>query len=1506
MANKAKALAKRAKRFVRDLFDDRPAGTGQTSQTQPTSAGQKQSQDWAGLKRLAAALNNGADGFGPLKDATEILVSLISTFETAAGNRKDYQDLKVELDDLFGEIDAYISEPAQVTMTSSIKNLARWFSDFTHADNALQLNTTRDIRRELNEMAMENHLQRLPNSPTASYCSNGAANLRHGCTQNTRVDVLNGLQEWAQNPTSKKIYWLNGMAGTGKTTIAYSLSKELEKNETLAASFFCSRQIPECRDVNRIVPTIAYQLARFSLPFRQAVCRALKDYPDVCNRPVAEQFRHLVADPLNGVENTLPTGLVVVIDALDECEAETGVSDILDTVLSHAPDLPLKFFVSSRPDSNILAHMRHKQGERVNTEMRLHELAQTVVQTDIRTYLTDELGASFKVGAAQMDFLVERSGVLFIYAATVVRYIKGHNLSRGELRLARVLESPTGSSGLKTEAIDRLYTTIIQAAYDDEELTEADRVEMLLVLHTVICAREPMSEELVARFLRFKDKRHVQAAVGPLLSVLQVSETTGVIATLHESFRDYVLDELRSGRFYCDSGKHHTQLAYLCFYHLSLPKPFNVCCLRSSYAFDQDIPGLQEQIDNVISEELFYSCRHWHSHLISSERSEAVMNLLLNFLSKRLFMWMEIMNLKQAFAHGMQMIYEIESSTRTSSWLNENGKSLLQDAWKFMSMCISDSVLKSTPHIYVSALLFWLSDSLLKRIYHSAIPGMIGDDSTAMEQRRVTSLLTMNARALVQVVGYSPDGAYVVSGSWDNTVRIWDIRSGKQVGQSLDGHTSGVSSVGYSPDGAYIVSGSDDNTVRIWDARTGKQVGQSLDGHTSGVWSVGYSPDGAYIVSGSDDNTVRIWDARTGKQVGQSLDGHTSGVYSVGYSPDGAYIVSGSHDKTMRIWDARTGKQVGQSLDGHTSPVNSVGYSPDGAYIVSGSDDNTVRIWDARTGKQVGQSLDGHTSPVNSVGYSPDGAYIVSGSWDNTVRIWDARTGKQVGQSLDGHTSPVSSVGYSPDGAYIVSGSSDKTVRIWDARTGKQVGQSLDGHTSAVFSVGYSPDGAYIVSGSSDNTVRIWDARTGKQVGQSLDGHTRAVNSVGYSPDGAYIVSGSHDKTVRIWDARTGKQVGQSLDGHTSEVSSVGYSPDGAYIVSGSDDNTVRIWDARTGKQVGQSLDGHTSEVYSVGYSPDGAYIVSGSHDNTVRIWDARTGKQVGQSLDGHTSPVNSVGYSPDGAYIVSGSWDNTVRIWDARTGKQVGQSLDGHTSPVSSVGYSPDGAYIVSGSWDKTVRIWDARTGKQVGQSLDAHTSRVSSVGYSPDGAYIVSGSHDNTVRIWDAGTTKQVGQPLESHTDQVNSVTYSPDGLRAVSGSSDNAIRFYEPPACHSINHPDISQPNDRFSSDLFYDKDHLAGVATNTASHICGSACHATGRHRTWNLNQDGWLVLDTGELLLWVPPDLRVTLVRPQNSAVMFSRFGALHLQFDPDIIGENWSQHFCPSILRQSCLEEHRP
>ena len=288
-------------------------------------------------------------------------------------------------------------------------------------------------------------------------------------------------------------------------------------------------------------------------------------------------------------------------------------------------------------------------------------------------------------------------------------------------------------------------------------------------------------------------------------------------------------------------------------------------------------------------------------------------------------------------------------------------------------------------------------------------------------------------------------------------------------GHTLQGHTDGVNSVAFSPDGQTLASGSYDNTIRLWDVATGESL-KILTGHTYEVNSVSFSPEGQTLASGSGDNTVRLWDVSTGETL-RTLQGHTIFVLSVAFSPDGETLASGSRDRTIRLWDVSTGETL-KTLRGHTDFVHSVSFSPDGETLASGSADNTIRLWDVSTGETL-RTLQGHTFSVRSVSFSPDGETLASGSSDDTIRLWDVATGRNR-KTLRGDMDRVLSVSFSPDGETLASGSDDNTVRLWDVATGAEL-RTLEGHTLSVVSVSFSPDGETLASGSADWTVLLWN-----------------------------------------------------------------------------------------------------------------------------------------------------------------------------------------------------------------------------------------------------------------------------------------------------------------------------------------------------------------------------------------------------------------------------------------------
>ncbi|EAU82131.1 HNWD3 [Coprinopsis cinerea okayama7 len=982
---------------------------------------------------------------------------------------------------------------------------------------------------------------------------------RPGCTPGTRVALLADLLGWAKKVHSPHLFWLNGVAGTGKSTIAESFSAQLHDRKMLGASFFCSIKVDDRKDAQLIIPTLAKAMARSNAQFREALDVVLESCDDPTAMKLEDQYQKLILEPAASAFKHTSTTIVVVIDALDECDKDKATELLLRAIIAQKPSVPLKFFVTSRPETAIRETF---DTSAVHGLVRLHDIERDIVQADIFAFVVHSLFQNSairkKYGSRwpppEVQKIAAQAGHLFIVAATMVKYITtrtGNPVQRLE-KLASAERPPLSS-------IDELYSRVLEEAFSELDEDEAHVTHLCLSL--LVTALRPLSVNDYARLLPITiTPDGVRVAFVALHSVVRLPEENnddGAISIYHASFVEYLTSDKQRGRpWFVNTTTAHSIVGQACINLLSSQLCFGISGALTSYKSNDEQP---KQL--ALPSKLVYACTAWVDHVGRGGFPPSLQASMKALLKDKWLFWLEALGVEKRVGYAQSLWKVAEEPLIADADL----KTLLKQIADF-AYAYTTPVNHSTPHLYLSAIPFALASRSFAALPIPAFPCLPAIHPSQYYQTSQTLLTIPSQHGSVISVAYSPDGRSVAAGCVYGAVVVFNADTGEPLLPPMQGHTSYITSVAFSPDGSCIASGLDDKTIRIWDAHSGKALLEPMQGHTHRITSVAFSPDGSRIASGSGDETIRIWDAHSGKALLEPIQGHTDPVTSVAFSPDGSRIASGSGDETIRIWDAHSGKALLEPMQGHTDWVTSVAFSPDGSRIASGSGDETIRIWDAHSGKALLEPMQRHTDPVTSVAFSPDGSRIASGSGDNTIRIWDAHSGKALLEPMQGHTHPVKSVAFSPDGSRIASGSGDETIRIWDAHSGKALLEPMQGHTDPVTSVAFSPDGSRIASGSDDKTIRIWDAHSGKALLEPMQGHTNWVTSVAFSPDGSRIASGSGDETIRIWDAHSGKALLEPMQGHTDWVTSVAFSPDGSRIASGSGDNTIRIWDAHSGK----------------------------------------------------------------------------------------------------------------------------------------------------------------------------------------------------------------------------------------------------------------------------------------------------------------------------------------------------
>ncbi|KAF8669025.1 WD domain, G-beta repeat [Rhizoctonia solani] len=1434
---------------------------------------------------LLAVLESSTDAIGPLKSAIGELKLCVDIYRRSSKDRKEDDKLAVKLNGIIGDLTIHAKLLVDPVVTDSVKGIqsdlmkeakkvaemqarssGRRLIDALDGDDGivecyrridahlqrLTRNVGMSTLQAVGEQVSESRLARMCPTSSAVYRSAESSNVhRRPCTPGTRQAQIKLLLEWANAPDAGRTCWMNGMAGTGKTTIAYSVCAELEKASQLGASFFCSRTMLECSQVKNIVPSIAYQLARFSLPFRNVLIEILGRKPDAHTQGLAEQYGHLIIEPLKKVRDSLPDDFIVVIDALDECNNEESVGQILDLLMTTPPTLPIRFLISSRPENEITLKITGRHDGEDEARLVLHNLQEDAVKDDIELYMRDEL-KGIRLTRAQWSNILKRCGTLFIYASTACRFIKQeHKVDATSEAVSTIIDShymPIAGEN----PIDMLYLTILKTVFNKSGMSKTSIIKTKNILETVICAVEPMALEAIADLLALKSVKQVYRLLHPLRSVLHVPRDTGVVNTLHASFPDFILSSARSLDFFCDRAARHATLAQTCLGLIDTAEPkMNICRLPSSHLLDKEVQDLKARVAWAISPGLAYACRYWSTHLDCSTYKPILLGAVRNFFFAKLLLWMEVANLTGSMRYGVGT----GTVKYAEEWCVKHGapKAVTQmahDAWQFVSVYANHPVCESTPHIYVSMLPFWPPSRPISVAYMPRTSDLVQPTGMAIGRRQLALMATWKvSNEPVRSISLSDDGSRLVAPTGTG-IDVLDTTTGENVHSLTDERAHNVWLVAMSPDGTQVAFAQHESILYLWDIGNGGSIRALLPDDVSRVRCIAFSVDGSRVACGMNNGDVYVCSLRhTARSLGP-LKGHTDRINSVAFSPDGLHLASGSADETIRVWNIQTGEQVGQPFKGHTDWVRAVCFTTDGSRLASGSSDKTVRVWNIQTGQVELNLRTRHSGFVQSVAFSPNGKFLASGSQDKTIGVYSARTGQVALGPFEGHTNWVNWLTFSRDGTRLFSCSNDGTVRIWNVKNVNThpTPAVTPASASPIYCIRYAHTGKRVVSGSQNGMVHVWDTESGELVLVLLRGHAGAVTCVDYSLNDRYIASASYDGTLRIWNAHTGKDMHRLMRGHTKGVNGVRFLPDGLAIVSGSDDGTVRMWDISTGQQLTQLLEAGI-RILSVGVSPDGQHVVCGSTDGTIQLIDRHGGKTLHEPIWGHTDWVRSVEFS-DGMRFVSGSSDKSVRIWDGQAGNQL----------------------VVSGTHDM------------------AHSGWVFSVSISPDGLYVASGSEDRTVRVWDGQTGKLILGPLKGHTDWVRSVQFSPNGSHVVSCSDDGTIRFWDVSCCRteSLEHGLTSA-----GMGVFWFGLHWPVADGGVADTEVGTSDRGGGKgSESWLVDGDGWVVEWPRQRVIWVPSELRTYLPCPPEEVRIDAR-GCLKLDWEEAKVGERWAECYVP-------------
>jgi hypothetical protein len=508
--------------------------------------------------------------------------------------------------------------------------------------------------------------------PTASEAPFNAYQRRHDptCLPDTRINLLQDIFSWTDRQDERCIFWLNGLAGTGKSTIARTVAREYLDRKRLGASFFFSRGGGDVGHAGKFATSIAWQLASSVPSLDQYVCDAIKEHRGIANQSLRDQWQQLVLRPLSKLSGSGGRfSYMLVVDALDECDNDEDIRIIVD-LLAEAQSLMtarLRIFLTSRPEVPIRnGFVEVPDGE--HQDFVLHNISPSIVDQDIRTFLEH----TFKLIARERSLvsgwpgednirrLVQSASGLFIWVTTACRFIReGKRFATNRLNI--ILENSSINMNAAEKHLDKIYTTVLRNCISSEySFEEAESLSTLKsLLGSIVTLLSPLSMQSLSKLLS-KAQDDVNQTLYDLHAILSIPEDPSLPLRLHHpSFRDFLFKKARCEEFWVDEKQAHQVLADSCIQLMSASLKQFICGVDAPDTLVSNVS--RSRVEQSLSAEVQYACLYWIEHLRRSGTQLYDDSQVHIFLQEHLLHWLEALGWMKKISEGVLAISSLEA-----------------------------------------------------------------------------------------------------------------------------------------------------------------------------------------------------------------------------------------------------------------------------------------------------------------------------------------------------------------------------------------------------------------------------------------------------------------------------------------------------------------------------------------------------------------------------------------------------------------------------------------------------------------------------------------------------------------------------------------------------------------------------------------------------------------------------------------------------------------------------